>query len=118
MVRYVEQNPVRAGMIETAAAHRWSRASAHVGRRASPLLHCDWRNQRWTAERWAAVLQDADDEAVAIRLATYSGRPYGSGAFVRALETELGRKLERRKGGRPRKEIEIASQMPLWDIAR
>jgi putative transposase len=114
VVRYVEQNPVRAGMVETAAAYAWSSAAAHVGLEASPVLDCDWWNSRWTAESWEAVLKDADDEAAAIRLATYSGRPYGSGAFVRALETELGRKLERRKGGRPRKKPEDAAQMSLW----
>ena len=52
----------------------------------------------------------ADHLGAAIRLATYSGRPYGSGDFVRALERELGRRLERRKGGRPRKEAVGAAQ--------
>jgi hypothetical protein len=69
--------------------------------------------RRWTAESWAAALREADEEAQAIRLATYSGRPYGSDGFVRALETELGRSLGRRKGGRPPKRHEAAVQMAL-----
>jgi REP element-mobilizing transposase RayT len=44
VVRYVEQNPVRAGMVETAAAYAWSSAAAHVGLEASPVLDCDWWN--------------------------------------------------------------------------
>lgn len=114
VIRYVEQNPVRAGMVETAAAYGWSSARAHVGLEASPVLDGDWWQQRWTAELWTAVLAEADAEATAIRVATYSGRPYGSGAFMRALETELGRRLERRPGGRPRKEPVEAAQIELW----
>ncbi len=30
-VRYVERNPVRAGMVERAEAYRWSSAQAHCG---------------------------------------------------------------------------------------
>ena len=114
VIRYVEQNPVRAGMIETAATYPWSSAPAHVGAGTSLGLDFDWWHRRWTAASWATILRDADDEAAAIRLATYSGRPYGSGSFVRGLETELGRKLERRKGGRPRKGIRQTTQMQLW----
>ena len=101
VIRYVEQNPVRAGMAPTAESWPWSSAPAHLGLEARPLLDCRWWNQRWTAETWAAVLGEADSEAAPIRLATYGGRPYGSDAFVRALETQLDRRLERRKGGRP-----------------
>jgi len=115
VVRYVEQNPVRAHMIETASAYPWSSASVHTGVGISRVLDNDWWNQRWTADSWAAVLKDADDESAAIRLATFSGRPYGSSAFVQALETKLGRQLQRRKGGRPRKEIKDGPQMPLWE---
>src|ERR1035437_243594 len=118
VIRYVEQNPVRAGIVETATAYAWSSARAHAGLELSPLLDCDWWKRRWTAESWAAALREADEEAEAIRLATYSGRPYGSEAFVRALETELGRKLERRKGGRPPKQPEEAAQMAFWEAGQ
>jgi hypothetical protein len=64
------------------------------------------------------VLEEPDWEAAAIRMATYSGRPYGSAAFVRALETQLGRKLGRRKGGRPSKQPEESDQMGLWDAGQ
>jgi putative transposase len=111
VIRYVEQNPVRAGIVETAAAYAWSSARAHSGLETSPWFDCDWWMRRWTAESWAAALTEAGEEAKAIRLATYSGRPYGSDTFVRTLETELGRTLGRRKGGRPPKRPEDAVQM-------
>jgi putative transposase len=118
VIRYVEQNPVRAGMVETAAEYRWSSARAHTGLETSALLDWDWWGRRWTAESWKAVLEEPDWEAAAIRMATYSGRPYGSAAFVRALETQLGRKLGRRKGGRPSKQPEESDQMGLWDAGQ
>jgi putative transposase len=114
VVRYVEQNPVRAGMAATAAEYGWSSARAHAGLEASPLLDCEWWARRWTVKSWKAVLEESDEEAAAIRLATSSGLPYGSAAFVRALETQLGRKPERRKGGRPPRRPEESAQMAFW----
>jgi putative transposase len=40
VIRYVERNPVRPGMVETAVAYAWSSASFHAG------LKC---RQRWIA---------------------------------------------------------------------
>lgn len=118
VIRYVEQNPVRAGMAETAAEYGWSSARAHTGLETSPLLDRGRWERRWTADSWKAVLEESDEEAAPIRLATYSGRPYGSDAFVRALETLLGRQLGRRKGGRPSKQSEESDQMGLWDAGQ
>jgi putative transposase len=37
-VRYVEMNPVRAGIVERATDYLWSSAKAHVARLADPLI--------------------------------------------------------------------------------
>ena len=37
-MRYVELNPVRAGMVRTPEAYRWSSAQAHVCGQANPIL--------------------------------------------------------------------------------
>ena len=37
-IRYVEQNPVRAGIVSRAEAYKWSSAPAHCGLRRDPLL--------------------------------------------------------------------------------
>ncbi len=104
VIRYVEQNPVRAGMVDTAAEYEWSSARAHCGLEASAILDGGWWNERWTAESWASVMEEADADGAAIRGATFGGRVYGSVAFVRSLEALLGRRLEAGKGGRPRKQ--------------
>ena len=114
VVRYVEQNPVRAGMVKQAVDYAWSSARAHAGLETSPVVEDGWWTERWSGASWAAVLEEGDEEAAAIRLATYSGRPYGCVEFVRGLEKELGRRLERRKGGRPRKEPVHTAQLALW----
>lgn len=37
-MRYVELNPVRAGLVSTSEAYRWSSARAHVGGEDDPIL--------------------------------------------------------------------------------
>jgi len=46
-IRYVERNPVRAGMIDRAEGYAWSSAAAHCGYRSDPVLTTDtsWRRQ-------------------------------------------------------------------------
>lgn len=98
--RYVELNPVRAGLAGRPQGWRWSSARAHLtGRddgvvRVAPLLDRvgDW------AEFLAAGLDEADHRA--IRAGERTGRPLGSDAFVADLEQRLGRVLARGKPGR------------------
>ena len=46
-VRYVERNPVRAGMAESAENYQWSSAVAHCGNRTDCVLALEsgWRKQ-------------------------------------------------------------------------
>ena len=104
-LRYVERNPVRAGLRAASEDWTWSSAAAHVGRQASPpwLDLSPWRS-RFTPREWEDYLAaDTFSEAeAALRLNTYSGRPLGTDAFVARLEVALGRKLRPGKGGRPK----------------
>jgi len=98
-VRYVEQNPVRAGMVSRAEKYQWSSAAAHCGQRDDPLLseiplsapHDDWRD--WLAEG----LPEAEHKR--IRRATKRGAPYASESFIRELEQLLDLRLLPRKLG-------------------
>ena len=100
-VKYVELNPVRAGLVARAEQYEWSSARAHAGLVSSdPLLTAgdpfpgpvgDWA--AWFAEG----LADASCEY--IRRCTYTGRPCGSGQFTRRLEAQLGRPLLPQKRG-------------------
>jgi putative transposase len=97
--RYVELNPVRAGLVKAPGRYRWSSAAAHVrGRddalvRVAPLLDLtpNWRGLL------ARVIRESDIELLHSHERT--GRPLGDDAFVAALEKDLGRVLRRQKPG-------------------
>jgi putative transposase len=93
-VRYVELNPVRAGLTRTAEEYAWSSARAHtVGsvnallspRRPFPGAIGDWR--AWLSQGLE------DDELELLRERTSTGRPCGAPDFVRELEHRSGRRL-------------------------
>jgi putative transposase len=99
VARYVEMNPVRAGLAENADCWPWSSALAHLtGRDRSGLLDMT----RWAADydglRWRGVLETSvNDEA------WYQRRPFGSDTFIGGLEASLGCRLRpKRAGRRPR----------------
>jgi putative transposase len=100
-VRYVERNPVRAGLVERAEDYPWSSAAAHCGLRAEAILAKDFPPEG-QFDDWRAWLREEEDEVLveAIRRHTSTGRPCGSPAFVERLETLLGRRLRPGKRGR------------------
>ena len=97
--RYVELNPVRAGLCARPEDWPWSSAAAHLADKddglaaVAPLLEIvgDWR------AFLDGGLDGADLEA--IRRHGRTGRPLGSEAFLEALESRLGRRVRRRKPG-------------------
>jgi putative transposase len=102
-LRYVELNPVRAGLVRAAWDWPWSSAAAHVHGvdRMGVLDMVEWELQ-WGAVRWREVLaQSAADIGLIeyIREATRTGRPAASEDFVRELETRVGRRLRPQKRG-------------------
>lgn len=99
-VRYVEQNPVRAGLVQRAEDWPWSSAAAHCGLRNDTLLS---GQLPWVEDipDWSAWLAQPDDgQAGGIRSATHTGRPCGSAEFIQRLEKTLGRVLTPAKRGR------------------
>lgn len=101
--RYVELNPVRAGIVTRAEDYPWSSARAHFcGHddtvvKVRPLLERipDWRD-------FLGAPVD-ESEADQMRVHEGTGRPMGDEGFVLRLEGILGRSLLRRKPGpRPR----------------
>jgi len=110
-MRYVELNPVRAGMTADAWGWRWSSARAHT----SPQTHdelLDWPWFKWMEEArlgvwsyadWKAILLTAEspEEVDGMRRATKLGEPLGSDEFVRDLEAKAGRRLRVWAPGRP-----------------
>jgi putative transposase len=108
-MRYVERNPVRAGMLTDAAEYAWSSASAHLtGLDATGMLDLPYWAARVSREEWRGELGATEpaDELAAIRVQTATGRPLGSKEFVAALGRKMRRVLEPRAIGRPRKRAE------------
>jgi putative transposase len=119
-LRYVELNPVRAGMVSTAAQWGWSSAAAHSSAdMADPTLDMDRWRKRWTAPEWSQYLtaQESPTELTALRHCTHTGRPLGTPDFVAALEKSTLRLLAPRKGGRPKKSSIDPKQSRLGFVA-
>lgn len=106
-VRYVERNPVRAGMERRAEDYRWSSAAAHCGKRLDSLLNPESGLSRKFSEieDWPAWLAEGDEaeELLMLRRNIEKGLPCGSDGFVQKLGRKVGRLLEYRPQGRPKK---------------
>ena len=109
--RYVELNPVRAGMVHHPGEYRWSSARAHLAGRddalvvAAPLLA---RVPDWS--RFLGTPPDAD-LAEQVRKHASTGRPLGSDSFIDELEKRLNRSLRKGKPGR------VPQALPTPDAA-
>ena len=108
-VRYVERNPVRAGVVCVAESYAWSSAWAHVNKENHPLLSpCPLEKG---ISDWSAYLklEDRPEDIRKLIAHEHTGRPLGSEDFVRKLEELTGRVLAPRKRGRKKSEIGIVS---------
>lgn len=97
--RYVELNPVRAGLVETPEMYPWSSATAHLQGvddglvKVAPLLAM--------VNDWRSFLDSgiSAQETAQIRRHERTGRPLGEAAFVSGLEQTLGKVLHPQKPG-------------------
>lgn len=98
-VRYVEMNPVRAGLCRRADEWRWSSVHTHLKRISDELVSTEPLYE--LIANWATYLTDSDSEGsvTEIRKHTKTGRPAGDERFIKKLETMTGRRLTRRKPG-------------------
>lgn len=108
-MRYIELNPVRAGMVSDPAQYRWSsyRANglgAHDERLTPHALHlalaaeADERRSRYRA----LFRSEMDDEAIAdIRLALAQGQPLGESRFANSICQAAGVRRSQARRGRP-----------------
>ena len=103
-VRYVELNPVRAGLVCDPTEYRWSSAAIHAGLASDTLLSSS-RPFPGPIDGWRTWLAQglAPKDYERIRLNTSRGRPSGSSEFVEWFEAKLSRTIRPRRAGRPRK---------------
>jgi putative transposase len=102
-VRYIERNPVRAGIVEKAWEYEWSSAKYHIGLREDDMLICDAELFQ-VIEGWEDFLQIDPPEIEVLREKTRTGRPCGGEDFVYKAESLTGRSLRSLLPGRPRKQ--------------
>ena len=103
VIRYVELNPVRAGIVRKADSYPWSSAAAHIKKFENkylsyfPLLDeiQDWQ------EYLEGVEEESDLKLFRKHLST--GRPLGGKEFLQELSGKLGIDLmPKRSGPKPR----------------
>lgn len=104
-MRYVERNPIRAGLVRVASRYEWSSAAAHVsGVDGTGLLEMRGWARQWKPGQWEEALRDRDDEGATLVCGnTRTGRPLGSERFVNRIEKELDRRVRAMPVGRPRR---------------
>jgi len=123
--RYIELNPVRAGMVRHPRDHPWSSYRSNAEGTADPLLtpHEEYLRLGATdAERYRIYAglfasQLAAEDLAEIRQATNGGYVLGDGSFREVLARSLGRRVARGHAGRPAKEA-AASQPWLFSPAK
>ncbi|OGT30107.1 MAG: transposase [Gammaproteobacteria bacterium RBG_16_51_14] len=110
-MRYIELDPVRAGMVAHPRHYRWSSYRANAEGRADPLVSPHGRYLalgRTVARRreaYRALLRAPQDEAeiASIRAAWQTGTPLGSNAFREKVGRKLKLKVGQDRRGRPPK---------------
>jgi REP-associated tyrosine transposase len=107
--RYIELNPVRAGLVRRPDEYRWSSHAANaLGEHSSLITPHDQYVAlgRDRAERQAAYRKMFGSQLSAVALAeirnaTNGGYVLGSHAFKRVVSKALGRRVEKGTAGRP-----------------
>ena len=102
-VRYVELNPVRAGMVPKAEDYEWSSAAAHCGLRTDPIVAAQPQSSLLRGiTNWSSWLNKGVPEDVleTVRKNASQNLPCGSDEFVTDLEKTAGRSLRFRSIGR------------------
>jgi len=104
-LRYVEQNPVRAGLVGEAWRYPWSSAAAHTGQPdASGMLDLKSWQRLSAGLDWQTFLSESapGEEYSDLRRQTMTGRPLGTVRFLATTGKQLNKELQARPVGRPR----------------
>lgn len=98
-VRYVELNPVRAGICDDPTDWPWSSVHAHQRSEDDQIATVAPMMQR--VSDWDAYLStiDSAETTESIRKHTCTGRPLGDDSFIDRMERLTGRRLKKRRPG-------------------
>lgn len=112
-MRYIELNPVRADMVKTPGAYRWSSYRANGRGEANKLIHPHplyqsmGRTRQQRQEAYQALIKAHIDEKEIgnIRSAWQTGTPLGNDYFREKIEMTLKCKVGQARRGRPNKAL-------------
>ena len=93
-VKYVELNPVKAGLVKCAWDWPWSSAAIHI-KKENPILALNKVYDILDIPDWKSYLHEKDDTAIVsvLEANTRSGKPCGETTFFKKLEKLLGKTL-------------------------
>ena len=102
-MRYVELNPVRSGICRLPQLWRWSSTKGNLGLSPDPLV--ERAATKHIVRDWRTYLNTPEDEDFLklIRQQTGTGRPDGDEKFIKKLEKLSGRRIRKKRAGRPKK---------------
>lgn len=111
-MRYIEMNPVRAGLVDHPAKYLWSSYAANALGKDNAILDPHWLYQalgtsdetRRTAYQNLFQTAKPDDQLDLIRTSLHSGTPLGDDCFKTQIEATMGRPVGYGKPGRPKKQ--------------
>lgn len=106
-IRYVERNPVEAGIVEFAQYYRWSSALSHINQKIiDPLIDEKSKNifnssmYNWNDElQRRKTLDDQNLHELHLKI----GLPLGGTDFLEKLKKDYNIEVEFKKPGRPKK---------------
>lgn len=109
--RYLETQPVRAGLAASAAQYPWSSCAHHVGTAVDPLvtdhpLYWSLGNTPFEREaHYSALLEQAlpPEQVALLDAALLKGWVLGDAAFQQSLAQQVNRRVAPARRGRPRK---------------
>jgi putative transposase len=110
VLRYIEANPLRAGMVTDLCDYPWSSYAVHGLGQSRPEVSelPTWQGLARTEEarqaHWRTLVHAplTARELAAVRRSVTTGRPFGSPRWVEATARALGIPLTTRPRGRPR----------------
>lgn len=119
--RYIEMNPVRAGMTRAASDYSWSSFRVNANGEKSPFVtpHREYLQLGATPDERQAVYRDFFGTAASaalveqIRGATNGGFVLGDAPFKNTIARALGRRVDPRRAGRPPRAGPAHGQMQL-----
>ena len=110
--RYVELNPIRAGIADDPGQYHWSSYSTKMGVGSQQWLDLDpfylslGESPKARQRKYREWLQDTipEEELQVIRQSIQRNQLTGSKRYIDAIEKKIGKRVECRGQGRPRKQ--------------